>query len=266
MDEIVKVIPATSCPEAWVYGAEHLLSCDGNERYNLTLAVDSPFELADDDKAVCEAVDDFLVDHDQSPLSTVAGTIFPANHYLRGGKEGVYDGFPEDFALADKKSWGTYAMRMLRVQGKSGEINPLKEMVEKIQRRPQNGRSFYEQNVSDMNADLAIYHPWEDYRRGLGQPCLSHLSFKIYPGEKLSLTVMYRSHYYTTKAMGNLIGLSQLQYFVAKEAGLGVGPLVCHSSHARIDTEGARIGEIRKLVATCREHLSKRSHQGGLDL
>lgn len=249
-----------------MYAMEHLLSCTPHERYNLTLAINSPFALDDPDKAVCKEVDDFLVDHNQSPLSTVAGTIFPANHYLRNGAEGVFEEFPEDFALADKQAWGTYAMRMLRLQGKTREINPLKEMIEKLKRRPQKGRLFYEQNVSDTNADLAVYRPWEDYRRGLPQPCLSHLSFKIYPGDKLTLTVMFRSHYYMTKAMGNLIGLSQLQYFVAKEADLGMGPLVCHSSHARIDTDGLPLREISALVSRCRDHLGGRVHQGGLDL
>jgi hypothetical protein len=35
------------------------------------------------------------------------------------------------------------------------------------------------------------------------------------------------------------LGLSQLLYFVAKETGLGVGPLLCHSTYAVLDT-GAR--------------------------
>ena len=37
------------------------------------------------------------------------------------------------------------------------------------------------------------------------------------------LTVLYRYHYYIEKALGNLLGLAQLLYFVAKETGLGVG-------------------------------------------
>jgi hypothetical protein len=67
------------------------------------------------------------------------------------------------------------------------------------------------------------------------------------------LTVLYRYHYYIEKALGNLLGLSQLLYFVAKETGLGVGPLVCHSTYAVLDTEGGwRIGDVKQLVGECR--------------
>jgi hypothetical protein len=62
--------------------------------------------------------------------------------------------------------------------------------------------------------------------------------------------VLYRYHYW--KALGNLLGLSQLLYFVAKETGLGVGPLVCHSTYAVLDTEGGgRIGDVKQFVADC---------------
>ena len=66
------------------------------------------------------------------------------------------------------------------------------------------------------------------------------------------LTVLYRYHYYIEKALGNLLGLSQLLYFVAKETGLGVGPLVCHSTNAVLDIEGGwRRGDVRQLAADC---------------
>jgi len=66
------------------------------------------------------------------------------------------------------------------------------------------------------------------------------------------LTAMYRYHYYIEKALGNLLGLSQLLFFVAKETGLGVGPLVCLSTYAVLDTEGGwRTVDVRQLVADC---------------
>jgi hypothetical protein len=54
--------------------------------------------------------------------------------------------------------------------------------------------------------------------------------FKLLPSDRVMLTVLYRYHYYIEKALGNLLGLAQLLYFVAKETGLGVGPLLCHST------------------------------------
>jgi hypothetical protein len=52
-----------------------------------------------------------------------------------------------------------------------------------------------------------------------------------------------------TKLLGNLIGLGQLQAFVAKEAGLKPGSLTIVSTHAEIDMEGGwKIADVKDLV------------------
>ena len=38
-------------------------------------------------------------------------------------------------------------------------------------------------------------------------------------------------------ALGNLLGLSQLFFFVARKSGLTQRSLVCHSTFARLDTD-----------------------------
>lgn len=69
----------------------------------------------------------------------------------------------------------------------------------------------------------------------MGGPCLSHISFKAERGGKLHLTAVYRLHYYVQRAYGNLLGLARLQTFVAEQAGLTVGSLVCHSTRAELE-------------------------------
>jgi len=67
---------------------------------------------------------------------------------------------------------------------------------------------------------------------------------------------MYRSHYYVAKTLGNLLGLAQLQAFVANETNLKVGPLICHSTHARVDTGSEwSLNDIKNLASQCREAL-----------
>jgi hypothetical protein len=83
---------------------------------------------------------------------------------------------------------------------------------------------------------MSIYDPDQDSNRYLNAPCLSHLSFKRHPDLRLSLTAMYRNHFYISRCLGNLIGLGRLQKFVADETGLTVGSLTCVSTHAVIDT------------------------------
>jgi hypothetical protein len=67
------------------------------------------------------------------------------------------------------------------------------------------------------------------------------------------LTGVYRSHYYIQRALGNLFGLAHLQHFIAQEAGLQMGPLVCHSTMAQLDLKPNKWGkeDVRGLIAAC---------------
>lgn len=266
MEPLIHSIQAESCPAAWLAATEYLLDQPSREAYDLVLGVESPRDMTSDDFKIFDLVDEFLRKTKQLPLTTIAGTIFPANHYLRGAAKGVYDDFPAEILQLPKESWGTYALRMLRREGKNGPINPLQEMVEKLKKYNHLNRSAYEINVMDDlevadvdgqvddRFEIPIYDTKDDFKRLLGQPCLSHLTFKVFEGNSLRLTVMYRSHFYLTKALGNLLGLAQLQSFVADEAGLAVGPLICHSTHARIDTPpSVRLEAVRRLVSSCRQ-------------
>lgn len=255
--ELMHAIPAETCAEAWVAAVEYLLTQPSREAYNLSLAISSPLKMTANDFRVHDLLDEFLRAREQEPVATVAGTIFPANYYLREGATGVYESFPQAYAKLDKHSWGVYAMRMLRRTGKGGTtINPLEILIDKMKQHARKMRSAYEANLTEADDDgfeLPIYRVKEDAHRLRPQPCLSHLTFKLYPGNALMLAVMYRSHYYVAKTLGNLFGLAQLQAFVANETGLNVGPLICHSTHARVDTGSTwSLSEVRGLVAQCR--------------
>jgi hypothetical protein len=259
MKLLTRTINARTCPEAWLNAFEFLSTQPEHEFYNLILAIESPALMTPQDFRLHDLVDTFLRSHNEEPIATVAGTIFPGNYYLRDGARGVYEIFPDEvFPKLEQHSWGTYAMRMLRRKGKDGEaINPLKIMVAKLQnqmkKETQRMRLAYEMNLTDTDDDafeMPIYRPSEDANRFLQQPCLSHLTFKLQPPNNLILTVMYRSHFYISKTLGNLLGLAQLQSFVAAEANLEVGPLICHSTHARIDTGASwTLTEVRQLLS-----------------
>lgn len=63
------------------------------------------------------------------------------------------------------------------------------------------------------------------------------------------VTALYRNHYYVQRALGSLIKLSQLLYFVAHESGLTAKSLVCHSTFARLDTDkGWSISAVKQLL------------------
>ncbi len=253
---MIHVVSGQTSVEAWVKAANLLWESPKRVAYNVILDVCDPVTLTDRDFAILQIMDAFLREHDAKPLNTVAGTIFPAGHYVRHGVEGVYERFPATYPKMEK-GWGVYAMRILRRKGKNGEeINPLKILVEKMRRQlaGKRMRAIYDLGTIDNEMlDIPIYAPSTDACQTRGrQPCLSHLSFKIMPDDRLMLTVMYRYHYYVQKALGNLIGLGQLHKFVADQVGLSVGPLVCHSTYATLDNEGGwKVPELRALIDAC---------------
>jgi hypothetical protein len=73
------------------------------------------------------------------------------------------------------------------------------------------------------------------------------------------LNATYRSHYYVQRLLGNLIGLGRLQFFLAHEAKLKIGPLTINSTYARLDigsnnSKNCRWNqtEIGTLLSDCR--------------
>ena len=79
-----------------------------------------------------------------------------------------------------------------------------------------------------------------------------HVSVKLDHG-KVRINATYRSHYYVQRLLGNLLGLARLQYFLAHEANLDIGPLTINSTYAKLDTgSGWNMGDVKTLLAESR--------------
>jgi hypothetical protein len=250
-------IEGETIPEVWLCAADCLLKQEGYSAHSMILDIRHPAKMTPTDFLIFDQVDDFLREHDRHPLVTVAGTIFPAGLYLSHGPTGVYDLYPNKIYPKIKSNWGTYAYRILHRDRRDGtSMNPLEVLVEKLKKQLQGGHAFraaYELNSVDVFTDIPLYDSVSDSTRTRNQPCLSHLSFRLRTANTLMLTALYRSHYYVQKTLGNLLGLAQLQSFVAKEAGLEMGPLICHSTFAILETEpkGWNKRDIEKLIGKC---------------
>jgi len=254
---VIHHIEGKTCPEAWLNAADYLLKQDDYTAHSMILDIDTPVVMSPADFRVFDQVDQFLRDHKRFPLITVAGTIFPGGLYRRHGRTGVYEVYPQEVYPKVKEQWGTYAFRMVRRQRPDGTaMNPLQVLVEKLHRQLKTNhplKAAYELNTADCFGDLPLYDAALDSTRTLSQPCLSHLSFRIKGGNSLMLTALYRSHYYVQKTLGNLLGLAQLQGFVAIETGLNVGPLICHSTYATLERDTGEWGksDIQQLIRNC---------------
>lgn len=255
---MIHPIEAKTCVEAWLKAVNLLATKPDRCAYNVILDIEDPVAMSDLDRRIVQAVDRFLTDHEADPVSTVAATIFPASDYRRNGVKGVFEDFPERTYPKLSTRWGTYAGRMLRHTGKNGKpFNPLEVTIEKLRaqsKRKSPLRGIYEVGLTDMLTDVPIFDPALDSKRTMGQPCLAHLSFKLREEKGVMLTALYRNHYYVQRALGNLIGLSQLLYFVARESGLAARSLVCHSTFARLDTDkGWSLTAVRELLSELNE-------------
>ncbi|MEX0697743.1 MAG: hypothetical protein WD099_09380 [Dongiaceae bacterium] len=143
-----------------------------------------------------------------------------------------------------------------RTDHKGKTIHPLRDLVAKLSCQAKLSgakRAAYELGTLDLFADIPIYDPGRDRAPILGGPCLSHVSVKLTPEHAVHLTGFYRSHYYIQRALGNFLGLTHLQHFIAREAGIGMGPLVVHSSMAQLDTLAKHWGtaDARQLIKQC---------------
>jgi hypothetical protein len=63
---------------------------------------------------------------------------------------------------------------------------------------------------------------------------MSSLSLHLEDGA-LRLAATYRNQYWIERGLGNLVGLSHLQRYVAVQTGLPVGALTMHAFHAELD-------------------------------
>lgn len=262
----MKPIYAETCVDAWLQGCEHLLAQehDAWRDYNLVSEIKNPLALPPSDRAVVDILAEFLLSHQGLPFSTVVNTIFPAQLYARHGAAGVYDRYVSDVLPKILKhpdcSWGTYAQRILcRVDGDGVEFSPLKSLISKLKSQLAiNGtnRGTYELGVIDPLLEIPIYDPTtSDRSRPNGGPCLSHISVKLTADRRLMLIGIYRSHYWVQRTLGNLFGLAHLQNFIAQEANLELGPLVCHSTMAQLETHPKHWNgrQVRDLVTRCQQ-------------
>lgn len=259
-EPLITKIEAETSAAAWIQCVRAFLESRTTSRFNLVVGIRNPVALSPSDEAVCRTVDAFLISKSSQPLITVANTIFPGGFYRDGGACAVYEEFPESYKIS-KDSWGTYAGRLFadKIDMKAGRYSRIERLVEKLRANSKTSRmrASYEADVIDTIADeeISTYRPSTDAGLPIGQPCLVHLSFKLHKNQTVSLTAVYRSQYYIAKALGNFIGLGQLLAFVAAEAGLIPGHLVCHATLAELDLQNKRArwtaGDVSELLEQC---------------
>jgi thymidylate synthase len=103
-------------------------------------------------------------------------------------------------------------------------------------------------NLWDHNIASSLYAHTDipaDSLRTRGSPCLQYVQFRVFDGDRVGVTGLYRSHDYLSKALGNMVGLQRLARFVAQQTGRKFGQVTVISL-API-AEGGK-GKLRQYV------------------
>lgn len=235
--------PQPDCASAWRAAVKAVDLRPGDSAYNVVIDIADPIAGTDPTDPRVAVVDAFLRRFDKS-VEAVANTIFPAALYYRHGAPAFFEVFRDRVLPKVRKNarWsGYYFERMMQVPAVGGgTINQLSAMIERMRNA----------NVRANNKfELSLYDPERDIDDSpYGGQCLSFLSFKLHPGspKTLTLTALYRNHFYIEKLLGNMIGLGRLMEFVAREANLDVGALTIISTHAEIDKPRTKTLETRR--------------------
>lgn len=238
------------CASAWLAAVRLVDAQTGHHAHNVIIDVADPTARASLADPMVALVDGFLADHEKKPIETVANTIFPSGLYTRYGAPAFFDRFRDNVLPKVRRSegWsGYYFERMMQLPQIGGEpINQIWEMVERL-RNP---------NVRALNKfELSVFDPARDVNDSpYGGQCLSFASMKLIGkggDRRLAMTAMYRNHFYIEKLLGNIIGLGRLLAFIAKEGGVGIGPLTIVSTHAEIDMSKWTRDELKTLLGQC---------------
>ncbi|HYN50732.1 MAG TPA: hypothetical protein VES62_07385 [Thermoleophilaceae bacterium] len=206
----------------------------GDECYDLLVEIEDPSTTSAHGE-VSRRVDAVLAARGQDGVSTVANTIFPAALAASSRDRTTlyrrYEAILPILRRDRKNKKGMYFERLIRypLQDDPERMNQLELTISNLQRQlatRQPRRHAYE---------LQVFGPGKD-RLPMGFPCMSSLSVHIDSGN-LRLAATYRNQYYVRKALGNFLGLSRLQGWIAHEVGLPVGALSVHAFHAEIDPD-----------------------------
>ncbi len=241
---------------AWVETARALCDADDFHLGGVNVHIQKPNLMSDSEIAVIRHVDRFLRGHGHYPVSTVANTIFPESLDQGDGVEALTERYLQIFTRAMKSGWGRYFQRFVSWPNHNGgpPINQLAVVIDMLS-KARTG-VFHTEKY-----ELVVSDPTRLMRNVRNRPCLSLIELKPEKDtNQLHIYATYRNHYYVQKTLGNILGLVDLQGFIAREAGLEVGTMTLNSTSATLETSAGKWGknDIRKLVSDCEGLLTMR--------
>lgn len=245
------VVPGGTITDAWLGAVSHLRSI-GREEFDLVVQIDDPAPDGADPAVVAE-LDHLLASKGLQSVTTVANTIFPSQLARTSVTPArLYERYLRILPRLrgqSKNAKGTYFGRLIALplgEGRATPVNQLDLIIQDL--RTELGHRLEGKPAMRHIYEAQIHIPGKD-RRPLGFPCMSSLSFHL-DRDRLRLTATYRNQYYIERALGNFLGLAELQRFVADTVGLRQGPLVVHAFHGEIERR-VSLRQVDTLIRAC---------------
>jgi thymidylate synthase len=220
----------------------------GHEASHLVMRMADPLR---EDGAVRGDVNKLLRAGSHQDVDEVRNTIFPAalaevftdpaelvNEYL--------DDYEVLKGLGSKQ--GTYFGRICRYPHPNGTVTAqLENLIGKLN-EAQHGtrwRAIYQLNIYAEHLD-------KKKKRGFF-PCMAHLGFQLALGadghaDHLDCLAFYRYQDMILKGYGNLLGLAELQRYVAEATGFRPGELTVVAGHAMMTLGGSTRPHLKQLL------------------
>lgn len=221
-----------NCLEAWQNAVSGLLRSTGDKLNNVIVEIENggiedPLWIDEFNPKDCSA--------DGESIKDVANTIFPQRTWERLQIKGesrheLYRRYPIIYENGkhfgqkqrrNKTAWGTYFLRLVKFG--NSNVNQLENAISAISNWPGNYRGAITFHLSSPEYD--------SYRRR-GGPCWHFAELGCTATGEINFSVVYRSHDYFNRTLGNFIGLSRLLNFICQETGKRPGKLVCQSVYA----------------------------------
>ncbi len=163
----------------------------------------------------------------QSPINTVANTIFPASIWkiCHGDRRLFYEMYSEMWPRIKKckaNHRGIYFRRLIAFNDDMNKGNQLERII-----------AAWKKDIHRLSAlQAGIFDPLRDHiaARQLGFPCLQQVVFRPIGAngkDGLSVVAFYANQLLLEKGYGNYLGLYRLGKFMASQMGLELKKVVC---------------------------------------
>lgn len=260
MSELPRVIAGDCINSAWSRYFLHVMQVPNRRRGAVIVSVNCETEY-DSQSEVRADLDRVLLSKGLYSTDISAMTIFPQKVWRCNQSLPVRDFCdlcvenlaPRLKAMNQANRNGLYFERMMSYSGSKKSVLTRTNQLEAVINRL-NGRKRF--RVTGLQ--MSCFNPCSDHtaQPQRGFPCLQQVGVDYDGEDGISITALYPAHNVVDRAYGNMLGLTNLGYFIAHHSDLKLKRLNCYAMSPRLGKVGKC--DVRELEDTASTYL-----QGG---